>query len=745
MSLMNKPFSQTLSSFGLVIFLSFSLLLQSAQAEVKERYLTISTKQVNFAGQVVQALAVNDSIPAPTLRFMEGDTVIIHVTNRLQANSSIHWHGILLPNRMDGVPNMTYPPIKPGETFTYQFTLRQSGTYWYHSHSGLQEQRGLYGAFVVEPKTRTAIDDIPDKVVVLSDWTNESPHEVLHTLKRGSEWYSLKKGSAQSILGAAQMGMLKDYYVRELSRMPPMDISDIYYDAFLINGSSSSSSKAPTSGKVRLRIINGSASTFFYTQFAGGKMEVVSADGQPVKPFQIERLLLGVAETYDVIVDVSDKRAEEFRATSHDNSGFASLWLGVGEKHSAPTIPWPNAYTAMHGVNLSSLLAVTPWGAMGMSEDMGSEGMQSMGGHMGHRMHHHGGMMKMEEKAAPSGSTLLGFLSEDLSSHPNISSGSSTERPEAPYSKLRSPSKTNFDSEKEVREVRLTLDGDMERYVWMLNNKVMSEDSTIEIKRGEVVRFVMVNRTMMYHPMHLHGHFFRVLNKHGEYSPLKHTVIVSPMDTTVIEFAADEFGDWFFHCHLLYHMMSGMARMVHYDGFEPPSDVDQGRLLHDDLYYMGQISGLSNMAQGTFSLSNSKNIFSTEWQVGWAHVDETEWEAIPLYEYYVNRFWNIFMGGDLEGTTEEFEREHGVAGFRYLLPLNIESRHWVDTDLGYQLALEKTFELTPRFHLYYEAEFDTEEKWELRWGGHYQLSRDLALQAQWHSTYEWGGGIELSF
>ncbi|MCB0353825.1 MAG: multicopper oxidase domain-containing protein [Bdellovibrionales bacterium] len=718
------------------IGLSLLLVLSSLLAEERELSLTISSREVNFTGETVTALSVNGQLPAPVLRFTEGDVAVVHVTNKLHQNSSIHWHGILLPNRMDGVPNMTFPPIRPGKTFTYRFPLRQTGTYWYHSHSGLQEQRGLYGAIVIDPKVPEAFDEIPDLVVLLSDWTNEDPHEVLHTLKRGSEWYSIQKGSAQSILGAAQLGMLGDYYSRELSRMPPMDISDVAYDTFLINGAPNSKVDSPEGGRLRLRIINGSASTFFYTEFAGGPMKVIAADGQSVDPFEIKRLLLGVAETYDVIVETRKEFSQEFRATSHDNSGSASLWIGEGAQQSAPTLPWPNAYRAMHGVTLQSLVAITPWGAMGMSGDM-------------HSMHHHDhmAMMQKDEVVIPDEerSSLLGLLSEDLSTKENIAPSMSKERPEAPYNRLKAPRDTSFDQSKKVRELRFTLDGDMNRYVWMLNNKVMSEDDSIRINRGEIVRFIMENRTMMYHPMHLHGHFFRVLNKFGAHSPLKHTVIVAPMATTTIEFDAEEEGDWFFHCHLLYHMMSGMARMVHYNDFVPPSDIDQSMIMHNEFFLMGEVSGMSNMAQGHLTLSDARNLFTTEWQIGWSHVDSYEWEAVPLYEYYVNRFWNLFLGANLEGSQNDVDTDQGVAGFRYLLPLNVESRHWLNSDLGYQGAVSKTLELTPRFHLYGEAEYDSAENWELRAGGHYQLSRDFALQAQWHSDYEWGGGIEFQF
>lgn len=727
-------YTYVVSSFNkTILLLVLALLSSSVNAETVEKFLTISTKKVNFADKDVVALAVNDSIPAPTLRFREGDEVVIHVKNNLSENASIHWHGLLLPNNMDGVPNMTYPPIKPSETFTYRFKLRQSGTYWYHSHSGLQEQRGLYGAFIIDPKEPTALDQTPDKVLVLSDWTNQLPSEVLHTLKRGSEWYSIKKESAQSILGAARLGMLSDYYSRELSRMPAMDISDVYYDAFLINGKQNAVENT-SNKKIRLRVINGSASTIFYAQFADQQMTVISADGQPVVPFKIERLLIGVAESYDLIIETDPQLSREFRATSHDNVAKASLWFGNGTKVMAPDIPWPNLYRAMHPASLKSMLSITPWGAMGMSDN------SSM-------MHHHPSMQMQHHKKPISNSNFSKstLLSEDLSNHKDIAENGSNKRPNSPYSKLRSPNQTSFSTDKKIRKIHFTLDGDMKRYVWMIDNKVMSEADSIKINKGEVVRFIMTNRTMMYHPMHLHGHFFRVINKHGEHSPLKHTVIVAPMQTTVIEFDAEEQGDWFFHCHLLYHMMSGMARMVHYNGFNPPANVNQSMLRENPFFYMGNITALSNMSQGKLALSNARNIFSLEWQLAWQDVKDYEWEAVPLYEYYINRFWNVFAGGNLEGTKDDLSTEQLVAGFRYVLPLNIMTRNWLSTDLTYQIAFEKTFELTPRFHLTAEAEYDTEDLWELRGRASYQLSRDFALQTQWHNDYLWGAGVQLSF
>jgi FtsP/CotA-like multicopper oxidase with cupredoxin domain len=786
-----KPVAALLGALALFV------LGAGLSAATVEYDLTIVRQEVNLTGQPVEAMTINGQLPGPTLRFTEGDRAVIRVHNRMDVETSIHWHGILLPNAMDGVPFVTYPPIAPGETFTYAFDLRQSGTYWYHSHTMLQEQRGLYGALVIAPKDQGEFDGPRDHVVVLSDWTDEDAHSVLHTLKRGSEWYSIRKGSGQSVLGAARLGMLGAYFSRELQRMPPMDLSDVYYDRFLLNGTPQQSIDAKPGERIRLRIIDGSATTFFYLQFAGGPMRVIAADGLPVQPFAEERLLIGVAETYDVIVTVPAEGSYEFRATAHDGSGRASLWIGHGTRRAAPDVPFPNLYVNMGGLSLKRMFALTPGGSMGMPghavrasmfDQPGMNGMDGMKGmdhggmvpdagkmnHSGmastpameHKSHDMSGMahemmpmdaatkghskpdMPSHGKTAATKSAWLGLLAEDVSSKaPLAADGMSAERPGPPYDKLRALQSTAFDSSKPVREIRLTLDGDMERYVWFLNNKPLSESDDIEIKRGEVVRIIMINRSMMHHPMHLHGHFFRVLNAQGEFSPLKHTVDISPMMTTVIEFAADEFGDWFFHCHLLYHMMSGMARVVHYQDFAPdPATAAVRPQLYDDPFYLyGRVDALSQMAQGELIYANSRHIFSAEWQAGWGRVDDVEWEVVPTYDYYLNRFASVFAGVDLDGADDHLDKHEGIFGLRYLLPLNIMSRVWVDTDAEFQFAVGKHLELTPRISIFGEAEYDTKEHWETRAGIGYLLTRNFSLISQWHSEFGWGGGLCWQF
>ncbi|MBU2537321.1 MAG: multicopper oxidase domain-containing protein, partial [Proteobacteria bacterium] len=263
----------------------------------------------------------------------------------------------------------------------------------------------------------------------------------------------------------------------------------------------------------------------------------------------------------------------------------------------------------------------------------------------------------------------------------------------------------------------------------------------------EVVRFIMINRTMMHHPMHLHGHFFRVLNGQGEFSPLKHTVDVAPMSTTVFEFEANEPGDWFFHCHLLYHMKAGMARLVHYEEFTPTPEVAAVRpaLYKDSWYAWGQANLLSNMAEASLTLANTRNIFSLDWETGWVKIEDTESEGILTYDRYINRFFSVFAGADLLAEGDDVDKTRGVAGFRYLLPLNLESRMWGDTDGGARFSLGKSFELMPRLTVFGDADYDTHTKWEGKAGLSYMISNHFSLTGQWHSDFGLGGGLQIRF
>lgn len=749
----------------LLLLSSFLVLVcLTCAAKTVEYTLTIADERLKGGGG--SKIVINGQSPGPTLYFNEGDTAIIHVHNIMSVATSVHWHGILLPNAMDGVPFLTYPPIKPGETFTYEFPIRQSGTYWYHSHSGLQEQRGLYGSIVIYPKNTSSVLEAraDEKVVLLSDWTNENPATVMRTLRAGNDWYSIKKQSAQSLIGAIRIGMLHDYLKRELLRMPPMDIADVGYDAFFVNGEQEDYWPIKVDGRVRLRVINGSASSFFYLEYAGGEMTVVAADGIDVEPVQQNRILMGIAETYDIEVDAHSSGAHEFRATCQDNSGHASLWIGEGEKHYAPNIPFPNVYR-MHGdLSWERIFSLTPSGSMGMSDvrvNAGDFDEPHLGMSMGKGMHgsmtrgvHEAKSLHSHDQYHPTGPLPplmleaplpLEYMASDAGNHSPLVQDGSMERPWPPYEALRSKESTAFDSERPVREYRLTLDGDMERYVWLINNRPLAPGDTIRVKKGEIARFIMINRTMMHHPMHLHGHFYRVINGQGDFAPLKHTVDVTPMGTTVIEFDANDAGDWFFHCHNLYHMHTGMARVVHYDEFEPSAAVEAVRpnLYKDPFYLFGQGYLLTNMTSGFVQYSNTFNIFQGEWEYGFQDESDELWEGIATYSRSINRFFALFAGGDFVHEHGEKTKFRGVTGVSYLLPLNIDMRIWVDTDLGGRINLGKLIQFTPRVSLEGEVEYDTHLLWEGFVGLNFRLTKNLFLSARWHSEYKWGVGVGL--
>ena len=657
--------------------------MSSVFASIVEYDLDINYKTINVTGKSAKAMAMNNSIPGPTLRFREGDIARIRVKNSMDVETSVHWHGLLLPYRQDGVPYVTNPPIEPGKTNVFEFPIKQSGTYWFHSHTGLQEQRGVYGSIVITPKEGERVLADQDKVIVLSDWTNENPDEVLRTLKSGNDFYSIKKGTMQNLLGAVKRNAIMDMTRRSLMRMPPMDISDVAYDAFLANGKKEIEILARPGEKVRLRFINSATASYFYLQFAGGPVEIVSTDGKDVTPVKVDRFLMAIAETYDLIVTVPEKGSYELRATAQDGSGQTSIFIGSGKRILAPNVPKPNLYKMK----------------MLMKKGMGK---------------------KMETS----------------------SMSSKNQRPLSPYKKLRSIDNSSLPKDNPKRKIVLTLTGDMERYIWSMNDEILSASNMIKIRHGENVRFVIINKTMMHHPMHLHGHFFRVINGQGDYSPLKHTVDVPPLGTQIIEFEANEYNDWFFHCHILYHAKSGMARVVSYEDKELDVDLKKIRhKLYKDSWYPTFIgTAQSHMTDGVAVLSNSKNIISTTWQVGWQEAEGSEYDMEFAYDRYFNRYFNLFTGVNF---TNDFER--GIFGMRYLLPFNIESALRVDSEGEFRIELAQGLQLTTRFGIFGNIQYDTESKEEWLLGGKYTLSKNTALTAQYHSDFGAGAGMEFRY
>jgi FtsP/CotA-like multicopper oxidase with cupredoxin domain len=535
----------------------FVALASLASAHAGEYRLTIDRQTVNVTGKPVQSLTINGQVPGPTLRFKEGEDVTIHVTNRLREDTSVHWHGLLLPGQMDGVPGLNgYPGIKPGQTYTYRFKIRQAGTYWYHSHSGTQEQAGLYGALVIDPAAPDVVQATRDYVVVLSDFTSEDSDEVLRNLKNDAGYYNYGKRTLGDFFDDARRdgfwGALRDRLDWGDMRMDPTDLSDVSGYTFLVNG------KSPTQNwsglftpgeRVRLRFINASAMSYFDVRIPGLKMIVIQADGQNVQPVPVDEFRIAVAETYDVIV-VPQDTAYTIMAEPIDRSGYARGTLAPREGMSAP-IPPLRPRTVL---NMSD---------MGMAHDMNDmKGMDHGSGGMGHM--NHGGDMKGGDHGGMHGTDHGGKPEQPSSGPPRgwADAGTPPGMKALRYADLKSllPQK---DTRPAAREIVVRLGGNMERYIWTLNGRKASEADPIELHYGERVKLTFVNESMMAHPMHLHGMFVQLVNgQPADRLPNKHVVNVAPGSSYSAMLTADEPGEWAFHCHLLYHMNSGMMTKV---------------------------------------------------------------------------------------------------------------------------------------------------------------------------------------
>jgi CopA family copper-resistance protein len=505
--------------------------------------LEIAPTPFTVNGQTGAATAVNGQVPAPILRWREGDTVTLAVTNRLSEPTSIHWHGIRLPNAMDGVPGLTFRGIAPGETFTYRFPVVQNGTYWYHGHSGLQEQTGLYGAIVIDPKGGYAQRFDRDYVVLLSDWSFEPPEQIVSNLKFQSDYYNYGQRTLGTFLSDVQRNGLahtiadRDEWGR--MRMSPTDVLDASGATYtyLINGFSAETNWTALfrpGERVRLRFINGSAMSIFDVRIDGLPMTVVQADGNDVMPVVADTFRISVAETYDVIVEPKEDRAYTLFVQAEDRSGYARGTLAPRQGMAAAVPPMDKR----------------PLRTMA---DMGMAGME------------HGEMPGME--LSPEGKHLAGLPAVDnvaMMPAPRLDSageGFPAGLRVLSYGDLRAP-KPGTDPRPARREITLHLTGNMERFIWGFDGRKFSEAEPILLKLGERVRFTLINDTMMEHPIHLHGLWSELENGKGEHRPYKHTVNVKPGEQVSFLVSADIPGRWAFHCHLLYHMESGMFREV---------------------------------------------------------------------------------------------------------------------------------------------------------------------------------------
>ena len=534
-------------------------------------------------GRSGHAIAVNGTIPGPLIRLKEGEQTLLSVHNMLDVDSSVHWHGLLLPFQFDGVPGISFPGIKPGARFDVPLTPRQSGTYWWHSHSGLQEQSGHYGPIIIDPAGPDPVQYDREHIILLSEFTPMHPHQIMKKLKVSEGYFSMQKTSAHDDypLSAEQRRMWGRM------RMMPTDIADVSAPtySYLING------HGPEDGlelpykpgeRVRLRIINGSAMTFFNVRLPSLPMTVVQADGQNVQPVAVDELQIGVAETYDVIVTPGEAGAFAIAAESMDRSGMAqaSLTSQPGHKAAFPALRNP------------PLLTMADMGHGGM--DHGSDGAEPVepmdhsqmdhaamghampeaaasGPHDGHDMSamDMGGTMNMRDtsllpptvKVGP-GIDMVAMNPQDRTGYPGLGLDDLPHRV-LNYRMLKSL-EMDHDKRSPEREMELHLTGNMERYMWSFDGKKMSAvgDTPIRFAHDERVRVKLVNDTMMAHPIHLHGMFFELVNGQNHYQPKKHTVIVQPGSSATFDVSTDEPGDWAFHCHLLYHMHAGMMQTV---------------------------------------------------------------------------------------------------------------------------------------------------------------------------------------
>jgi len=760
-----------------IIIIILFLETLSIKAQNIVRYdLYVRDTIVNFTGKEKCAIAVNGQIPMPTLTFTEGDIAEIYVHNELDEETALHWHGLFLPNKEDGVPYLTQMPIPPHSVHKYTFPIIQHGTHWYHSHFGLQEQIGMYGSMILnkrpDDKTfRKGIDDLPTIPIVLSEWTDLKPENVHRMLHNASDWFAIQKGTTQSYAEAIKKGHFKTKLHNEWKRMLAMDVSDVYYDKFLINGKSENedtSLKGLKAGdKVRLRVSNGGASSYFWLTYAGGKITVVANDGNDVEPVDVDRMFIAVSETYDVVVTIpAGNTAFEFLVTPEDRTKSASIYLGEGIKKLTERLPKLKYFEGMEMMN-EMMKMNGDLDQMGMSmsmqqmdmnvvmypeitgpEDNGKDKKMEMDGEdpNGHKIDGKQDMdgMKMSEAM---------YKSNELANITTLN-----------YAMLKSPTVTKLPQDAPIKELHFTLTGNMNRYVWSLDNKVISESDKILIKKGEKVRITLYNNSMMRHPMHLHGHDFRLLNSQGEYAPLKNVVDIMPMETDVIEFEANVEGDWFFHCHILYHMMSGMGRVFSYENQEPNPLIPNPELAlrklkgdDRDFHLMVENDFATNGNDGLLMAQSTRWSFGTEWRLGYNDMHGYETET-HIGRYIGKMQWLIpFVGFDWRyrklGHNEVEEnlfsqkntkdkRSLVSIGVNYTLPMLVMAQAEIFTDGNIRLQFERNdIPVTQRLRMNLMWNTDKEYMAGLR----YITTRNLGITTHFDSDMGFGVGLNLKY
>lgn len=522
--------------------------------------LSIGESHFSTGGRSAHAITINGTLPAPLIRLKEGQNVRLAVTNKLKEDTSIHWHGLILPFQMDGVPGISFPGIRPGETFTYEFPIRQSGTYWYHSHSGMQEAMGHYGPIVIDPAGVDPVRSEREHVIVLSDWSPVHPHVLLKRLKQMGGYYNMQRQTLAGLIEGKDQS-LKDRMTWGAMRMDPTDISDVTGAtySFLVNGHGTAENWtglfAPGE-RVRLRIVNASAMTNFNVRLPGLPMTIVQCDGQHVQPVETDEFQIGIAETYDVIVQPKEAAPYGFIAEAIDRSGLVRATLAPQLGMVAP-IPVLRKRPLLTMKDMGMDMAGMDMGQGGVI-DLSQPANESMGGHS---------MKMLDPSVAPQ--VPMGPGVATLSSMP---ADRTADRPTGleevdhrvlTYADLRAL-EPNEDVRKPTRSLDIHLTANMERYMWSFDGVKLSDGAEpIAFRHMERVRVTLINDTMMPHPIHIHGHFFQLITgEDAKHNPRKHTVNVLPGGKVSFDLTADAVGDWAFHCHMLMHMHAGMMRVV---------------------------------------------------------------------------------------------------------------------------------------------------------------------------------------
>lgn len=726
------------------IFSVFFLSLSHAQRVVRYE-LHVKDTLVKFTDKTKRAIAVNGQIPMPTITFTQGDTAEIVVYNEMDEETSLHWHGLILPNKEDGVPYLTQMPIAPHSVYTYRFPIVQHGTHWYHSHTGLQEQIGMYGSMILNKRKddsgfRKGIDDLPTLPVIISEWTDYNPGNIHRMLHNATDWFAIRKGSTQSYAEAIKEGHLGTKIINEWKRMLAMDVSDVYYDKFLINGLPSSQYGNFKAGdKVRLRISNAGASTYFWLNYAGGKITVVANDGNDVEPREIDRLMIAVSETYDVVVTIPEEnKAFEFTATSEDRIGYATLLLGEGEKVFANRLPRLRYFEGMKMMN--EMMKMN-----GRLDDMG---------------------MKMSMNKMDMNVVMYQEISPTVEKGmQKYSAGSRSKIKTLNYAMLKSPEKTTLPTNTPVKELRFELTGNMNRYVWSMDNRVVSETDKILINKGENVRMIIYNGSMMRHPMHLHGHDFRALNGQGEYAPMKNIIDIMPMETDTLEFNANMEGNWYFHCHILYHMMSGMGRIFSYQNQAPNPLISNPKYAKRKLYaddrmfhIMAENDFATNGNDGMLMIQNTRWSMGTEWRLGYndMHGYETETHIgryigrMQWFMPFIGFDWRHRHAGPMNYIERNIFKQYNTKdnrvqmslGFNYVLPMltSFQAEIFGTGYVRLQLMRED-IPLSRRLR----GSFMINSDKEYMAGMKYIMTRNSAINVHYDSDMGTGLGLVLSY